>query len=765
MSFTEQQTRAIYTHDRNLIVVAGAGSGKTRVLVERYLALLDANPDWPLGALVAITFTRKAAQEMRDRVRQALETRRNATSTPAERDRWTELAGQIETARIDTIHGLCADILRANAAEAHLDPDFALLDEVESGILFSDIVEATLRRVVDNDLPEVRLLSNYGVDRVRDALLGAVSLRHDRYVKTYQPEAYLAAWAELWQQEVYRALRWFLTEANEIAFPDPLPESDTFAEKIVHARQCVAAVRSTMMHDHNPEEALAVLEELQGISKRGGSIKKWGDEAALSWAKDEFDRLRKLAKDVHGLIGGPLAEHDEIAAQLLPLWGELLRRVHAAFRDYKHSESLLDFDDLEVMTRDLLVHNPEVAARYRGREFRHLLVDEFQDTNAVQWQIVQALSDLESPGSVFVVGDPKQSIYAFRGADVSVFGQVREQITATSAGEHLPLSRSFRTHKPLIDGLNALFSRLLVRDLDSPVASYQVTLGEPLEAHRSTSPTDDPPVELLLIGRESVDGNGDAANLRADDRREWEASEITNRISVLVRSGRLVYDREMADTRPVQFGDVAILFQSLSNVTIYETAFKTAGIPFVTVSGRGYYDRQEVWDLLNLLRALHNPADDLSLASVLRSPMFSVSDDGLLALKLSAQQYDLTLWEALSLEPMPVTGSDGAHADFARRTLDVLRGLSGRVTIAELLHEALAQTGYLAVLTGLPDGARRRGNVEKLIEKAEISERVTLGEFSRYLEDLSAREVREGEAAVDAGNAVTLMTVHASKGL
>ena len=240
----------------------------------------------------------------------------------------------------------------------------------------------------------------------------------------------------------------------------------------------------------------------------------------------------------------------------------------------------------------------------------------------------------------------------------------------------------------------------------------------------------------------------------------------------MITEQRPIFDKDAKRWRYIEYRDIAMLFQSMTHVTLYEDVFKAQGIPFLTVAGRGYYDRQEVWDMLDLLRFLHNPADDLSLATVLRSPMFAFSDDLLFALRLTADADDDRpgpLWEALRrAAAASLPGMTDADRPLMRQAVAVLSGLrriAGRVTIAELLRQALAKTNYLAILTGLPDGARRRGNVEKLLQLAQDSGKVTLGKFSVYLADLSAREAREGEAPLEAGDAVRLMTVHASKGL
>lgn len=753
MDFTDQQRNAITNHAHNLIVVAGAGSGKTRVLVERYLALLEANRDWPLDSLVAITFTKKAAGEMRDRVRKGLENRYNAATTPADAAHWSRLLGEMDSARIDTIHGLCADILRANAAEAGLDPDFVVLDETEGRIILEDVADRTLAALAESpDDPLTQLLAEYDGQKIRAALADAALIALD--IEPL-PDNLLARWQALWAQDTQVQLRQFMQIVETIGTFTPPPD-DKIGESW---RICLAALDHIVDSGYDVTTSFAALNDIASVGMRGGSPKNWGDDATFQAAKDSLKQIRQEAVNTRQQIGDPPGELDQQAAHLLSLWVDLIRRVQDAYLEAKASQSLVDFDDLERMTRDLLLNNPAVQARYRGEAFRHVLVDEFQDTNQAQWQIIQALTGLDQPGSMFVVGDPKQSIYAFRGADVSVFGAVQAQIT-DRGGQVCSLSQSFRTHRPLVDGFNALFDHLLIKEPGNPAQDYQVE-AEAMEAFREHPPDQHPMFNLLLI---------DSSEHDTEECRRWEAYEIAQRIHAMIDSGCQVYDREQNGLRTMRFDDVAILFQSLSNVNLYEDVFKAAGLPFVTIAGRGYYNRQEVWDLINLLQALYNPEDDLALASVLRSPMFGFSDDALFALRLpvedeQGQAVIPPLWKALH-SPGELFPSDEINQlDFAHDCLAYLRTIAGRVTISELLREALDRTGYLAMLTGLPDGARRRGNVEKLVDMAQANGKVTFGAFSQYLQELSAHEVREGEALVDVTGAVQIMSVHASKGL
>jgi ATP-dependent helicase/nuclease subunit A len=745
------------------------------VLVERYLALLDAYPEWPLGALVAITFTTKAAEEMRDRVRRALEERLYAAAEPDQIDRWTALLAQIDGARINTIHGLCADLLRANAAEAGVDPGFTVLDEFDATVLREDVVDAVLDDLVASGGDELELFSEYPQNSIRETLTNPKLLFAD--LAALPPNLFVT-WQAMWEFATREHVHNFRREVDAIGTVIPAPDDKLGASWQV----CLDALDSMVGADS--EGYLNALKAIDSINLVGGSYRNWGGKQHLAEARGQLREIRQAARTILDLIGDPPGDLDDRVAELLPLWGSLVGKVGTAYQEAKFRQSCLDFDDLERITRNLFLSNPQVGARYRGVEFKHLLVDEFQDTNAAQWQIIQALADLDTPGSLFVVGDPKQSIYAFRGADVSVFGEVQQQIVH-SGGEALPLSRSFRTHQPLVDCFNALFDQLLVRDHSSPVAHYQVTLGKPMTAHRKFPPQpESPAIEVLLIDQYEVDegqpvlgDNGRPQRLNAEQRRTWEAYEIAVRLKELTGSGFMVYDRDSEKHRRVRYDDMAILFQSLSNVTLYEDVFKAVGLPFVTVAGRGYYSRQEVWDLLNLLQVVYNPADDLALATALRSPLFSLSDDALLALRLqspiddspngndSTSSEPLPLWETLADPDDLLPAGERERVAFAHQTLNHLRAIAGRVTISELLREALDGTGYLAVLTGLPDGARRRGNVEKLLEKAHSTGKTTLGEFSQYLYDLSTREAHEGEAPVDVAGAVSVMTVHASKGL
>jgi ATP-dependent helicase/nuclease subunit A len=674
---SEAQARAIHTHDRDVIVIAGAGSGKTHVLVERFAALLETHA---VSQVVAITFTNKAAREMRERVRLRLDEKWAAAADEAERAFWSERIGALDSARISTIHALCASLLRANAAEARVDPDFVVLEESDSRLLRETALDFALKQLAAEDDPALALFDEYHAPALRQALIEHMT--GDDLQLEGDP---LALWDRLWQEAAERELRRLggsraLEALEEVSH---VPKTDKLGVIWLETRDRLRSAFSAP----TLEEAYARLGEID-IKLNVGSAAAWGGKDALEDAKTALRALREEIGALKARVGTPPnTPDDQRAAALLPLWKRALGRARGVYASAKRDRNALDFDDLERMARRLLM-DADVRARCRA-EFAHLLVDEFQDTNRAQWDIIAALA---RPGGLFLVGDPKQSIYAFRGADVTVFEAARGAVEQ-SGGAVIALSRSYRAHSELVRCFNTVFSKVLVRE--DQAALYQVEFGEPMHAERVYD-SDLPPV-ALRIGVYSAQGGGE------DDRstalRYREGRQIAAWIAALVDSGRPIYDKAHKASRPVQYGDVAILLRRMTHVTAYEAALKDAGLPFVTLAGRGYFDRQEVWDVLNLLRALHAPGDSLALASALKSPLFNLSDDLLLKL---ARQPERTLWDALIQDQ---DGSEGLR--FAVETLRTLRERAGRVTIYELMAEALARTGYLAALMALPDGARR----------------------------------------------------------
>ncbi len=740
LQLTTEQQRAIYTHDRNLVVLAAAGSGKTHVLVERMLVLLDANTDWPLESLVAITFTRKAAREMRERLRDKLRERSQGADRE-DRDRWQGLLASVDSACIGTIHSLCTRVLRASAAETSLDPEFRVMEAEETGVALDEALEDALQQLAEAEDPSLALFAEYDRWQILDALRAQLP----EAVPDPVPDDLLQRWQVEWERDAEERLKTFRESPG---FQDALtweprhgwPQDDKLGALFMQRGEVLEKLGA------DPEISLGIelVRALHIKAGNNGSVKNWGGDAELKSVRARFNALSELARTASAEIGEGITDVDRRAAELLPLWQRLIVKARAVYVAGKRADNCLDYNDLEQLAHEVL-RQPLVRERFRS-EFNQVFVDEFHDTSPLQWKIIRALADPREPGRLFIVGDPRQSIYGFRGADVDNFSKALDVVRA-SGGLQVSLSQSFRSHQPLLDVLNKIHRVALPKDRHEPMVS-----------ERRGAPGTQAALELLLMDYK-------AAELNAEEGRERLARALARRLKGLAAEGCPTPDRESGEIRPLGYGDVALLFRTYNRMPEFEEAFRELEMPYVTLGGRGFFGRQEVLDLLNLLRALRNPGDDLSLASVLRSPLFALSDEALLRLRMpdNGDGERAPLWDALQ-RPVDLTGPDARQARFAGACLRKLAQLAGRVTVAELLREVLARTGYLATLSGLYDGDRRRGNVEKLLDKA-AAKAWLFTEFETLLRELSQREVREGDVAAGSEGAITLMTVHNSKGL
>lgn len=799
MNFTTEQHEAI-SLDANLVVVAGAGSGKTRVLVERYLRLL-----YEMGAaaqqggepldgssLLAITFTEKAAREMRDRVRATVEQRAHA-APPDARPLWEELRTAVEASRIGTIHSFCAALLRDHPAESGIDPGFVVLEESDTVLLLAESATDALSQAVQQPAyaplfeefspTELHTMLTEMVGRGAEvqaafALLPATADDLLTFWKTRLAQVQTTVAAELLGSPEWREAWKTLVPLVPLA-----PPTDRIGRQV-----CDVVARKDDFLLSPPDFSL-----IAAVDLRGGSKKAWNNDAdSLNAARQALRSLREGYGSVAHLLTlvfDPEAER-RVACAVLAL-RDLYGLMRECYNQRKNQRDALDFDDLIAHTRLLLEHVPAVRARWQA-ELRAVLVDEFQDTDDNQRAIVYALCGFapalsptpSSPTpSLFVVGDGKQSIYRFRGADVSVFRRVESDIQQQQ-GQAVRMDTSFRTHPPLLEWINRVTGGLFSRE--RPLHPYEI-MFEPLRPHRP-APTHEQCVELHIVvtgegagGNEPEPATGEDTTTSAGNsnppadtsigaRRDTEARVLAARIKALVagEGGKLVYDHATGEWRVPTSGDVAMLFRASTVFEHYEQALRAEGIPFLTTAGRGYYGRKEIQDLIHLLSVLNDPPDDLSLVGVLRSPLFALDDAAIVRLRFASPH---SLWGVLmnaeaGSEAGNETGNEtDERLDFARRTLHTLYTMRGRVSAVELLRAALAATGYMATISSLEEGDRRRANVEKLLETARQNGQAGPRDFARYLETLIQTETRESEATLEAEGSVRLMTVHRSKGL
>jgi ATP-dependent helicase/nuclease subunit A len=788
---THEQRTAITTQDRPLVVEAGAGTGKTWVLVARYLHLLESNKDWPIHAIVAITFTEKAAREMRNRIRRGVEENAFAKEKAGDDDaeRWRTLRGELDRMQVSTVHSLCARILRENAIAAELDPRFDVLEEDEAQFFAQEAIRATVEELnsVDelnrgDDHPALSLFAELSVWDVQNTMASLLARRGTvapLLEDLATPEALLARWSAA--RETMLADRWRLqsvTDPDWAAALDFLPgvpivdPADKLVDTVRLAQTgCAHAARGELI------DAVACFAD---INLSGGKAANWGGQDGKAELSAMLKALREPARiwRKDGL-DQPLGPEDEQAAHLLHAWRGLWQLLAGHYDRLKDARHVLDFDDLERHALGLLRQEPRsarLAAYLDG--IRHVMVDEFQDTNLIQQEIVRLLAPLDHPERhLFVVGDAKQSIYRFRQAQVAIFNATATDVEVRTGFAPEKLSQSFRTHTSLVAALNHLFDRTLLPLNGLRHQAYEAKPG-PLTAARITPDHAPPPVELAIVPAEDAAGEG----VNAEEARLWEAHLLADRLLALQAEGFPVWDKDANKgkgcARPFNFRDAAILFRATTSLHLYEEVFKQKGLPYLAVTGRGYYDRPEVQDLLALLAVLHNPGDDFNLAVVLRAPLFCLSDETLMRLRRedAAGQpcaAPRTLRAALAAPP-PTVMTDAKQADAVRHAHAVLEELwarAGRIDVWQLLRLALDRTGYEIALA-MSDragegGGRQLSNVQKLMAMAREKGGANLSDFLRRVTDLRAAEAREGEAPGQEpeSGAVQLMSIHASKGL
>jgi len=759
---TDQQRRAVTRRGVSVALSAGAGCGKTFVLTERFLAQLD--PDGPqagheaavsdrggalaesddhprLRELVAITFTERAAREMRQRVRAACR-RRLLDAPDGQVDYWLALIRELDSARISTIHSFCATLLRSHAVEAGLDPQFRVLEQAQADTILYELIDDELRnRLIEQDEAVTDLVVDFGLDSLRGMVVVLLARRHQidwDHWRNVTPEQLAARWE---------------TFCREVTVPSVLqhcPDNPTMRDR---CRVLLDAIPH-LPESTDPAADLAVISDNAQV-RGGGGKKAWPSEAVYQRFRDAAQGLRETIKGARAEVAFDPAAARPAAETGLRLLA-VARDVAHVYQARKQQVPALDFNDLLIHAKRLLTTPESKGLRSRlASQIRLLLVDEFQDTDPVQVELVEALCDQAiTGGKLFFVGDYKQSIYRFRGADPGVFRKLRDRIPPEG---HLPLTLNFRSQPAVLHFVNALFCDAMDSEYEPLVASRPQVAPEPS-------------VELLW----APDETPQERTGRSERLRRREADWIARRLRAMLNMGeKIVWDEDAAKrgapaTRSVRPGDVALLFRALSDVQHYEEALQRYDVPYYLVGGHAFYAQQEIYDLLNLLRSLSSQCDEVSLAGVLRSPIFALEDETLFWLA----QRPGGLSGGLFAEKPPAELSDAQRRrmEFARKTLTELRSLKDRLPIAALVDEALSRTGYDAVLLAEFLGERKLANLRKLVDQARSFDRsgiLSLADFITQLSEFVARQPDEPLAATqpESSDVVRLMTIHQAKGL
>ena len=732
-----QNEAAVERAAESLALTSGAGCGKTLVLARRFTELLlrTGAEEQPFDGLVALTFTDKAAIEMLTRVRAVLLEALERSRAAADRQKLADWITELPAAHISTIHSFCASLLRRHALAAGVDPAFAVMpDTLLTGQMAADAAEqAVLSAVEAGDAGTLELLATADVARVQQELRTLIDRRIAWRPADYaDPAATLQRWKKLKADSLRAGLERFSRDRAASAELEAIAAAPC-GDKLAGFRdgQVASMRRILSAKAFSPGDAEALN---QTPGNLGGAK-----------AKPLRDRLKALLASFAevALCAGDLNAADEQAARTLATLTKLAGAAIELYAAAKRRNGVLDFEDLIDLAARLLRQDRSVRQGLR-RRLRQLLVDEGQDTDAYQLRMLWDLvADDDQPPSdkLFIVGDVKQSIYRFRGAQAEVFAALVERF---GRKRQVSLTESFRVHPAGARFINCLFERLM--------DGY-----EPIQPRRKETPATES-VEILLA---------DCPGANADESAEQQAQLLAGRLERMLGGERIVYDRESQQWRAVRAGDVAVLMGRMTKSLPYEQALRQRGIPYFIVGGTGFFQQQEVLDLLNALSAIDNPYDDVALVGVLRSDLLGLDDNALLHL---ANRCRPPYFARLGDPAVAANLSEGQRRQlgFACDLLARLHRVKDSLGPAGLIEELLARTGYAAALLGDFHGRRKFANVRRLLEVARASAGgLTLADFVQRCGELVVDESRYEQAQVvgEGEDVVRLMTIHKAKGL
>ncbi|MDR2005628.1 MAG: UvrD-helicase domain-containing protein, partial [Acidaminococcales bacterium] len=719
--YTPEQIRAINSVNVNTAVVAGAGSGKTRALVERYIRLLAGGAD--CRRILAITFTEKAAGEMAGRIRAKMTERAEECAQAGDAAgelNWLTQRELLPRAYIGTIHGLCAGIVRANPMLAGVDPDVQIVGESGARLLLAEAAQTAFARLLPGSGAFAALCEEYGYYRVFQYAKSVM----DKFTTDETSDAgflgRLAAGCRGAHERLAAGKQKFLAALSALPSGADEPKAIRLGAALAEISRSFAAIKKALDALPEGQEAMRFVGGLVGKLRRQGKAKALIEDVKAAW----------------GEITGDC--HDCRALKIMPCWAETLKVCAEEFALLKKRQRVLTFSDLESLPLKILKKDRILRAKYMDK-YRHIMIDEFQDTNQAQKEIAYLLAGGDAEklcgDKLFVVGDERQSIYRFRGANVSVFAGVRRDMLA-NGGAQIELADNFRARAEIVAVCNHLFS--------SPLPCIGNMEYKPMRAGRVAEKATCEPVELLLPPE------------TAGSAHEAEAAAIARRLLLLRGEG-------------FAFADMAILLRARTHLAAYTDALDAAGAPYSLIDGQGFFETAEITDMLNLLRFLENHLRDLPLLGLLRSPLFGIDDCTITLIALAAGEG--AFWH--KLKNFPCAALPDGQKRLAKRAAAILEQLlrAARIlSVGPLLRAAIEELRIMAIFLSYPDGRQKYANIEKFIDIAFAFEQETnggLGDFIGHIDELLEIEAREGlEQLEDEGSdAIKLLTVHKAKGL
>lgn len=806
MQYTEEQRRVIELHNRNLLVAAAAGSGKTAVLAERILHTITAGENPPdIDRLLVVTFTKAAASEMRERIGLLLEERLRKTP---EDEHLQKQSALLHNAKITTIDSFCQSVLRNHFELAGLDPAFRVADENEIRLIREDVLEELLEERFAAGEETFLLFADAYQGRGRDARLENSILELYEYASGFPwPEDYLSECVANygidspallentpWMRELLSEIRGRITELSgyiEAARALCLePEGPLAYEKALSSDADALAGLLKETTYNGLHKSIRELKKEALARIKSGSCDDGKKQRVMNIRKKVYAELDKLAKQEVVLSVEELCELLKACRPAVRIMVELTQEFTLRFREKKQGLNIVDFSDLEHEALHIFLEKKEdgtleptqTALAYR-EEFAEILIDEYQDSNSVQELLLRSISkEDEGCPNRFMVGDVKQSIYRFRLAKPEIFLEKYAQY-GTEDGDHqrIDLHKNFRSRKEVLSCVNEICGRLMRSEIghivyDDAAALYPGAVfpgeadddGTDCQAGMWQDDDTDYRAEILL---------SDAApELKREQRIAQEARMTALRIRELVGNAMVTERRTDGQggtesyLRPASYRDIVILLRTSGDwFDIYRRELEREGIPVYVATRTGYFAASEIQTVFHYLRILDNPRQDIPMYGVLLSAFGGFTEEEIALLRVSGEES--CLYESLKR----AAGEDEASSLRSKAASFLAQYTQFRdsmlyTPIHELLRMLIRDTGYDLLMEALPGGAKRKANLDALIEKAVAYEQTSfhgLFHFMRYIESLRKYEVDYGEADIadERADLVRIMTIHASKGL
>ncbi|MBF2465227.1 helicase-exonuclease AddAB subunit AddA [Listeria welshimeri] len=788
--WTDDQWKAIQANGNNILVAAAAGSGKTAVLVTRIIEkLVDETGNLNVDELLIVTFTNASAAEMKYRIGKSLE---EALSQNPDSSHLKKQVALLNYASISTLHSFCLEIIRKHYFEADIDPNFRLIEPIESSMIRDEVLEELLEKEysIANNEAFFHLVESFTGDRTDAELHMLISKLYDFSRANPNPDLWLEQMVNFYDTKDINSI-------TELPY-FPIIEED-IELRINQAKSYLLNAIEYASENNGPapyletlENDLAQINTLSNISwtnwqdvklrvesidfKRIPSLKNKSDyeEEYVEETKRFRDAAKKEIKNV--LVDWFSREETNYLADLekmkpdIKTISELVKNFDNNFFEEKQRRGVLDFNDLEHLALKILLKNdvPSDVAKSYQKQFKEVLIDEYQDTNMVQETILLLVTNSEeSKGNLFMVGDVKQSIYRFRLAEPTLFMTKYQEYQQNGEGEgiRIDLSQNFRSRKEVLDATNFIFHQLMdkhVAEIDYDEAA-ELTLGAnfPKSNHMAT--------ELLLIDMKSNENESeDELSPQELQKNQVEARAIATKIREMIDNKFPIYDKKLQQNRSIQYRDIVILSRSMTSAPDMEEAMKVQDIPFYVSNNSGYFETTEVATMIALLKVIDNPYQDIPLAAVLRSPIVGLNEEELGQIRM-AKKKGYFFDALLAYKDITVSAAADRISDFITQ-LNNWRELSIRENLTALIWQIYQETNFYEFVGGLPGGKQRQANLRALYDRANQYEKTAfrgLFRFVRFVERLEVRGDDLGTAKTlgEKEDVVRMMTIHASKGL